>query len=188
VTEANEGLGRVVRDAAGAFLRIVEQKDATPEEAAIREINTGCYAFDCRLLFEALRRVRPNNKQGEYYLTDVPAVLKDEGRTVVASPRFTMVEALGVNTRAQLAEVSRTLLHRSHERLMEEGVTIVSPERTVIDPRAEIGADTVVHPFTVITGPAVIGGNCRIGPNAIVEGPVEIPAGTVIGPFERRRG
>jgi len=90
VTDANQGLGRVVRDAAGNFLRIVEQKDATPEEAAIREINTGCYAVDCRLLFESLQKVRPDNSQGEYYLTDVPAVLKAAGKTVVAAPRFTI--------------------------------------------------------------------------------------------------
>lgn len=187
ITDANQGLGRIVRDASGGFVRIVEQKDATPEEAAIREINTGCYAFDCRLMFDALKQVRPNNSQGEYYLTDVPAVLKQQGRTIVATPRFTIEEAMGVNTRAQLAEVAQTMQRAALHRLMAEGVTIVSPDQTVIDPRARIGADTVIHPLTVIAGPAVIGSHCTIGPHSIVEGPIAIPDNTVIGPFDRRR-
>lgn len=106
-TDANEGLGRIVRDADGEFLRIVEQKDTTPEEAAIREINTGCYIFDCRCLFEALREVRPDNQQAEYYLTDCPAILKSLGRRVEASAGLGIKEAMGVNTREQLAEVEQ---------------------------------------------------------------------------------
>lgn len=111
-TEANEGLGRIVRDAEGEFLRIVEQKDATPEDAAIQEINTGCYTFDCASLLSALSRIQSNNKQDELYLTDCPAVLKADGRTVVAACRFDIVEAMGVNTQAQLAEVERVLNNR----------------------------------------------------------------------------
>ena len=183
VTAANEGLGRVVRGAGGEFLRIVEQKDATPEEAALQEINTGCYAFDSRLLFDALARVRPNNKQGELYLTDAPAILKADGRTIVASRQFDIVEAMGVNTRVQLADVERTIRTRGLERLMLAGVTLVSPEQTSIDPRATIGRDTVIHPFTVISGPAVIGERCRIGPHAVIEGAVTVPAGATVTPF-----
>ncbi len=108
-TDANEGLGRIVRDAEGEFLRIVEQRDATPQEAAIREINTGCYVFDGRSLLEALGRIRPENEQGEYYLTDCPAVLKADGKRVIASRSLDIVEAMGVNTRLQLAEVQRTI-------------------------------------------------------------------------------
>lgn len=104
-TDANEGLGRIVRDADGEFVRIVEQKDATPQERAIREINTGCYVFDGPLLFAALSRLRPDNQQAEYYLTDCPAILKSDGRRVIAAPIFDAVEALGVNTPQQLAEV-----------------------------------------------------------------------------------
>ena len=85
ITENNFGLGRIVRSSSGDFLRIVEQKDTTPEEAAIHEINTGCYAFDSHLLFQALTQIRPNNSQGEYYLTDVPAILKAEGHRVIAA-------------------------------------------------------------------------------------------------------
>ena len=185
VTEANQGLGRVVRDERGSFVRIVEQKDATAEEAAIREINTGCYSFGGRELFDALRRVQPNNKQGEYYLTDCPAILLADGRRVIASPQLDIVEAMGVNTRVQLAEVEQVLQSRAMQRLMLEGVTIVSPAQTWIDPRARIGGDTTIYPFTSISGSAVIGSGCRIGPSAVIEGPCEIPDGTVVEPFHR---
>ncbi len=113
ITENNFGLGRVVRSSAGDFVRIVEQKETTPEEAAIREINTGCYAFESRLLFQALTQIRPNNSQGEYYLTDVPAILKASGHRVIASPKLTIEEALGVNTPEQLADVESILRDRS---------------------------------------------------------------------------
>lgn len=113
ITENNFGLGRVVRSSSGDFLRIVEQKDTTPEEAAIREINTGCYAFDSRLLFQALTQIRPNNSQGEYYLTDVPAILKAEGHRVIAAPKLTIEEAMGVNTPEQLADVEAILRRRN---------------------------------------------------------------------------
>jgi bifunctional UDP-N-acetylglucosamine pyrophosphorylase / glucosamine-1-phosphate N-acetyltransferase len=183
VTEASEGLGRIVRDGSGAFSRIVEHKDATPEQLAIREINTGCYAFEGPALLWALDHIRPNNKQNEYYLTDCPAVLKDAGRAVVASPRFDFHEAMGVNTRAQLADVERTIQHETQQGLMAAGVTIVAPEMTYIDPRARIGAETIVYPFTTITGPAAIGRNCRIGPHALVHGPVQVPDNTIIPAF-----
>lgn len=184
-TEHNQGLGRIVRDAGGEFLRIVEQKDATPAEAAIREINVGCYVFDCQSLFAALAEVRPNNKQGEYYLTDVAAILTSQGKRVVASMKLDIAEALGVNTRAQLVDIHRVIQARCFERLLAEGVTIVDPSQTYIDPRATIGPDTVIEPFTAITGPAVIGRGCRIGPNAVVNGTARLADGTVVGPFQQ---
>ena len=112
ITENNQGLGRVVRDANGGFERIVEEKDATAEQKLIREINTGCYAFDCKSLFEALKELQPLNSQGEYYLTDCPAILKAKGRTVAAAATFDIHEAMGVNTREQLAEVEAVLKAR----------------------------------------------------------------------------
>jgi len=183
VTDANDGLGRIVRDASGAFVRIVEQKDASPEERRITEINTGCYAFDGPSLLWAFDRIRPNNKQNEYYLTDCPEALRESGKRVLAAPRFDIEEAMGVNTRLQLAEVERSIQKRTQELLMLSGVTIVSPEMTYIDPRTQVGAETVIYPFTSITGPAVIGRNCRIGPHALVHGPVQIADNTIIPAF-----
>jgi bifunctional UDP-N-acetylglucosamine pyrophosphorylase / glucosamine-1-phosphate N-acetyltransferase len=183
VTQANEGLGRIVRDGSGDFVRIVEQKDATPAERAITEINTGCYAFDGPSLLWALDRIRPNNTQNEYYLTDCPAALKQAGKRVVAAPRFDVHEAIGVNTRVQLADVERSIQIRAREALLLAGVTIVAPEMTYVDPRAEVGAETIIYPFTVITGAAIIGRNCRIGPHALVHGPVEVADNTIIPAF-----
>lgn len=183
LTDANEGLGRIVRDQAGDFVRIVEQKDANEDERKIREINTGCYAFDGPSLLWALERIRPNNMQNEYYLTDCPAILKESGKRVLAAARFDIVEAQGVNTRVQLADVERSIQARAQELLMLAGVTIVAPEMTYIDPLAQVGAETVIYPFTSITGAAVIGRNCRIGPHALVHGAVQIADNTIIPAF-----
>ena len=109
ITENNAGLGRVIRDDAGTFLRIAEEKDATAAEKTVTEINTGCYAFDGPALLSSLSKLAPNNAQGEYYLTDCPAILKADGETVTAEPCLTIEEALGVNTPDQLAEVERVL-------------------------------------------------------------------------------
>jgi bifunctional UDP-N-acetylglucosamine pyrophosphorylase / glucosamine-1-phosphate N-acetyltransferase len=183
VTEANEGLGRIVRDASGEFVRIVEEKDASPEERSITEINTGCYAFEGPSLLWALDHIRPANKQNEYYLTDCPGVLREAGKRIVAAPRFDVAEAQGVNTRVQLADVERSIQKRTQESLMLSGVTIVAPEMTYIDPRSQIGAETIIYPFTSITGAAVIGRNCRIGPHALIHGAVQIADNTIIPAF-----
>jgi len=108
-TSQNEGLGRIVRDAQGEFLRIVEQRDATPEEQAITEINTGCFAFDGQALFTALDQVKPENAQGEYYLTDCAEILRTMGRRVAAACTLQIQEAMGVNTQDQLAEVEQVM-------------------------------------------------------------------------------
>lgn len=113
VTENNAGLGRIVRDENGNFLRIVEHKDATPEELAIQEINTGCFAFHGPALFAALRELRPENQQAEYYLTDCAEILRQAGHTVIAAQRLDMQEAMGVNTQEQLAEVASVMQSRS---------------------------------------------------------------------------
>ena len=189
-TEQNQGLGRIVRDEpllpneAGEFLKIVEQKDASPAELAIKEINVGCYVFDCRRLFEALDEIQPNNQQKEYYLTDCAAILKAKGLRVVASKQFDFVEALGVNTRSELAKVHRALQSRFLEMLMVDGVTIVDPSLVYIDLRARIGIDTVIFPFTTIIGEAIIGMNCRIGPHAWIGPQAVLNDETVVDPFQ----
>ncbi|MFN6103534.1 MAG: NTP transferase domain-containing protein [Planctomycetaceae bacterium] len=182
-TEHNFGLGRIVRGPDGQFEKIVEQKDATPAEQAIREINVGCYVFDCQRLFWALERIQPNNAQKELYLTDCCGILKHAGDSVVASCRLDITEALGVNTRVELARVHQALQQRTFTRLMLEGVTIVDPAQTVIDSRARICADTIIEPFTTIAGAAEIGRDCRIGPHAHLGPHARIPDGTRVLPF-----
>lgn len=187
-TENNFGLGRIVRDAAGNFVRIVEEKDASPEEKKITEINVGCYVFDGPSLLASLDLLQPNNKQGEYYLTDCCGILKSQGRTVIASPRLDISEALGVNTRQQLAEVTEHLQKVALARFMADGVTIVNPQQTYIDPRATIGADTTICPFVVIQGAAKIGSNCIIGPHAVIEETAIVEDGARVSPFTTVRG
>jgi bifunctional UDP-N-acetylglucosamine pyrophosphorylase/glucosamine-1-phosphate N-acetyltransferase len=179
-TANNEGLGRVVRDSNGDFTCIVEHKDATEEQRKITEINTGCYAFNGPLLLSSLRQLKPNNVQSEYYLTDCPRILMDEGHKVAASCSLTIQEAIGVNNRIQLAEVQGHIQHRIQTQLMLSGVTIVSPPQTSIDADVTIGNDTVIKPGTVLEGKVTIGANCIVGPNVHVVGPKTIPDGTTI--------
>jgi len=179
-TRNNDGLGRVVRDALGAFQCIVEQKDASPEQRRITEINTGCYAFSTPLLLKALHKVKPNNSQAEYYLTDCPRILMDDGHRVIATCSLTIEEALGVNTRVQLSEAREGIHKRILTELMLSGVTIEDPSQTSIAFGAKIGRDTVVRPFTVIDGTVSIGDNCTVGPLVHVVGPGSYPDGSTI--------
>ncbi|TWT62123.1 NTP transferase domain-containing protein [Rubinisphaera italica] len=112
ITENNHGLGRIVRDEAGKFLKIVEHKDASEVELQIQEINTGCFAFQTQSLFAALKKLRPENQQAEYYLTDCAEILLNEGKTVLAANTLDIQEAMGVNTQDQLAEVEKVMLNR----------------------------------------------------------------------------
>lgn len=179
-TADNEGLGRVVRNAEGNFECIVEHKDATEAQREITEINTGCYAFNTPLLLKSLRQLKPNNVQAEYYLTDCPRILMDEGHKVAASCSLTIQEAIGVNNRIQLAEVRGHIQQEIQSELMLSGVTIVAPQQTSIDADVVIGGDTVIHPGTIIDSGVKVGSNCTIGPNTHVKGPQQIADGTVI--------
>lgn len=111
-TQNNDGLGRIVRDAVGEFVRIVEHKDASEDELKITEINTGCFAYDTKALFSALDEIQPNNAQGEFYLTDCAEILRNRGERVVASCSLTIEEAMGVNTQEQLKEVEGVMKSR----------------------------------------------------------------------------
>ncbi|MCE7962421.1 MAG: UDP-N-acetylglucosamine diphosphorylase/glucosamine-1-phosphate N-acetyltransferase [Acidobacteria bacterium ACB1] len=159
------GYGRVVRSQDDAFERIVEQKDASPAELAVDEINSGIYCFETQKLFAALAKVSNENAQGEYYLTDVPGILKNEGETVALFHHTDPLEIEGVNDRRQLAEMERRLRFRTVERLMlESGVTFTDPASVCISSRAAIGRDTVVYQNVTIEGRTTIGENCIIRP------------------------
>src|SRR5215210_8685271 len=158
------GYGRVVRDDEGRFERIVEQKDATPEERQISEINVGIYCFETRLLFPALERVRPENAQGEFYLTDVPAILRADGEDVSVYTHTDAREVSGINTRVELSEFERILRLRTLRSLMlNSGVTVIDPQHTYVSPDAQIGRDTTLHPNVHVEGRTVIGEGCEIG-------------------------
>lgn len=161
--------GRVLRDADGSVLSIVEAKDATPEQLALREINTSVYAFQGTSLFRALRDLRPNNVQGELYLTDVIALLREAGQKIgaVIAPDPDMV--LGVNTRVELAEVNEKMRRRLLRDLMLGGVTVVDPATTYMDAGVTVGQDSVIHPHTILRGDTCIGEDCIIGPYAHIE-------------------
>ena len=162
------GYGRIVRAADGRVLRIVEQRDASPEELDIREWNTGIYAFRGDLLGPALAGLDTGNSQGEYYLTDVIARLAADGHRV-GSVRVDADETLGVNDRTQLAEAERAMRERINRHWMLAGVTMTDPSRTCIDVTVSLGRDTVLHPDTMLTGMTTIGEGCLIGPGTTLE-------------------
>lgn len=166
ILENPYGYGRVVREASGQIRRIVEDKDCSPEEALICEVNSSVYCFEKRVLFDALSRITPDNVQGEYYLTDVIEVMIQEGFRVEAVVSEDPLAAQGINTRCQLAEAERIYRDRIRERLMLSGVTMVDPETTFVDFDVVIRQDTTILPFSVIQGKTVIGEDCTIGPFA----------------------
>lgn len=159
------GYGRIVRREQGSPVHaIIEERDASGEEKAIQEVNSGTYVFQASLLFPALRRLTPDNDQNEYYLTDVPQLLIRDGRPVEAVIAEDHRETLGVNSRVQLAEVEEALRERIRRRHLLAGVTMTSPATVFIDEEVAIGRDTVVEPFCVLQGQTRIGESCRIGP------------------------
>lgn len=163
------GYGRVIRSEDGAVSKIVEQKDASEEEQAVQEINTGTYCFDNRALFDALEKVDNNNSQGEYYLPDVMEILKDQSELISAYQLEDKSEALGVNDRVALAEASKLMKKRINEKHMRNGVTFVDPEQTYIESDVLIGQDTVIEPGVYLKGLTVIGEDSFIGAHSIIE-------------------
>jgi bifunctional UDP-N-acetylglucosamine pyrophosphorylase/glucosamine-1-phosphate N-acetyltransferase len=161
--------GLVVRDAHGRVERIVEVVDATPEERAIREGNTGVYLVDSAFLWKALDQVDDRNVQGEIYLTDIVRIAVREGRRIDALCLEDAAEALGINTRAELARASAVARRRVVDRLLAEGVTFVDPDAVYLDWNVRIGRDTVVEPGVVISGATRIGERCRIRAHSVIE-------------------
>jgi len=158
-----QGYGRVVRNHLGIVEKIVEQKDASEEEQQIHEINTGVYCFDNQKLFEALHQVTNNNAQGEYYLTDVIQIMKQQGDVIAAYQMDDFDESMGVNTRAALAQATKVMQQRINGEHMVNGVSIINPDDTYIDADVKIGADTIVEPGVLIKGHTTIGEDCFIG-------------------------
>jgi bifunctional UDP-N-acetylglucosamine pyrophosphorylase / glucosamine-1-phosphate N-acetyltransferase len=199
------GYGRIVRDEGGVFSKIVEQKDASDDERKIKEINSGIYCFNTRKLFAALSSVQNNNSQGEYYLTDVPALLRDAGEDVSLYHHADAREVAGINNRAELADLERILTRRTISKMMlDYGVTFIDPKNSYISEQANIGRDTVIYPNVSIEGETTIGDGCtirqgtRITNSRIGHGVVildncvitdsEISNSCTVGPFAHLRG
>jgi bifunctional UDP-N-acetylglucosamine pyrophosphorylase/glucosamine-1-phosphate N-acetyltransferase len=198
------GYGRVLRDEKNQFVRIVEQKDASAEELKTKEINAGIYCFDARQLFNALKRVEPTNKQGEYYLTDVPQILLSDGAKVNVYLHNDAREVSGINTRAELAEFENLIRRNTIRSLMlDSGVTFIDPSHTYVSADAQVGQDTVIYPNVAIEGHSVIGEGCeirsgsritnsRIGDHVVIKDhsvviDSEINSNCAIGPFAHLR-
>ena len=169
ILEEPSNYGRIVRNAAGQVEMIVEEKDASPREKAIKEINSGTYCLNREALFNALKKITPENKQGEYYLTDVIEILVKNNQKVEAVAVENPVEISGINTRVHLAEAEKAFQKRVNEKWMLEGVTIFDPSVTYIETSVEIGIDTVILPFSCLKGDTKIGEDCIIGPYTTLE-------------------
>jgi bifunctional UDP-N-acetylglucosamine pyrophosphorylase/glucosamine-1-phosphate N-acetyltransferase len=187
------GYGRVIRDAHGDAVAVVEQKAGTPEQLAVREANMGIYCFRAELFWKHAGEIQTNNPAKEYYLTDMVEILNRAGHRMhvmaIADPK----ECLGINNRVELAQVDRIFRERKVTELMIEGVTIEKPETVTIDLDVRIGMDTIVEPFAQILGKTTIGENCRIGAASIVTDSeiaddVEVGAFTVIGASRVAKG
>jgi len=163
------GFGRIVRDADGEFLRIVEERDASEAERAIDEFNSGCYAFDGTLLADAIKRVTASNSQHEEYLTDVVEILRGDGHPVGTMLAADPAEIKGVNDRVQLAQARRALNDRILTDWMLAGVTVVDPASTWVDATVTIGRDAEIGPQVQLAGTTVIGEGASIGPGCLLE-------------------
>lgn len=196
------GYGRIIRDHVGIVEKIVEQKDANPEEAAVTEINTGTYCFDNELLFDALAHLDTDNAQGEYYLTDIIEILKANGNTVAAYQTKNFEESLGVNDRVALSQANRLMRERINHQHMLNGVSLIDPAATYIDADIKIGAETVIEPGVYLKGNTVIGEGCVItAQSQIVDSTIEddvvikssiieeslVKKGADVGPFAHLR-
>ncbi|HXU38346.1 MAG TPA: bifunctional UDP-N-acetylglucosamine diphosphorylase/glucosamine-1-phosphate N-acetyltransferase GlmU [Blastocatellia bacterium] len=197
------GYGRIIRDEEGRLVGVVEQKDGSAEELAVKEVCVSIYCFNIAALIAALDHLTTDNAQGEYYLTDVPKIMQAHGKKVGLLLHSNADEVMGVNTRIELADLERKLRERKLRELMLSGVTIVDPATTYINQDVEVGQDTVIHPQVIIEGASTIGSACiiqswtrmknvQIGDNvtirnsSVIEDSV-IKDGATVGPFSRLR-
>ncbi len=170
VLDDPDGYGRVLRDETGKLAAIVEQKDATAAERAIREINSGIYCMEAGFLFANIDSIGCDNAQQEFYLTDLVSLAVKQGRVCLARRTEDADEIMGVNDRIQLAEAARVLRGRINHGLMSAGVSLVDPEHTYIDHGVRIGSDTLVQPNCTIGGATVIGSGCTIENGVSISG------------------
>lgn len=177
------GYGRVVRDIGGNVKAIVEEKDATEDERNIQEINTGIYCFDIQELLKALKELKPNNVQNEYYITDIIKIMNDKGLKTGAVIVEDNTEILGVNDKIQLELLTKVLKLRINQYHMKNGVTIEDIDNTYIYDDVEIGTDTVIHPNTTIKNDVIIGKDCEIGPNSYIREGCRLDDKVKIGSF-----
>lgn len=175
--------GRIIRDENGSVKAIIEEKDASPAQKKIQEINTGVYILSWKDMSEAFLHLDSNNAQGEYYLTDIVKWAIGKNLKTEAYVLKNNEESFGINSKIQLAQVGKILNKRNLRKLMENGVTIVDPDTTYISSDTQIEADTIVYPCTYIEGKNKIGKNCKIGPFARLRGDVEIGDNVKIGNF-----
>lgn len=175
--------GRIIRGVNGKVEGIVEEKDATPEQREVKEINAGIYCLDWKKVNTAFSELKTNNAQGEYYLTDIIKWGNEQGLSVNAYTLKNNEEIYGINSKANLAEATKFLNRRVVNKHLTNGVTIIDPESTWISPETEIEPDTVIYPSTYIEGVNKIGKNCKIGPFAHLRGGVTLDDNVKIGNF-----
>lgn len=176
------GYGRIVRDE-GHFAAIREELDATEEERKIREVNTGIYLFDKKVLFEALEKVGQGNQKGEYYLTDTIEILRRAGYCVEAFLLASAEEGQGINSQKDLAAVTKKINEREIAKHQEKGVTFMAPDQTFVAPGVKIGRGTTIYPWCFIESDVAIGAHCKIGPFAKLRHGTVIGESSLIGSF-----
>lgn len=175
--------GRIIRDKDNSLKCIVEEKDATLEQKAVKEVNAGIYCLNWGKVKSAFSQLKTNNAQGEYYLTDIIAWGKEQKLNVNAYILQDSNEIYGINSRINLAQAGKIMNKRNLEKYMQNGVTIVDPDSTWISEDTEIGQDTIIYPSTYIEGKNKIGKNCKIGPCAHLRGGVEVCDNVKVGNF-----
>ncbi len=181
VVDDAKNYGRIVRDQAGKIQKIVEHKDASEAERQIKEVNPAIYCFEWPAIEEGLNGLKNDNRQKEYYLTDLLEWCVKSKHPVSSHQVEDWREVLGINSRLELAEANVLMRDRVVQRLsLEDGVTVIDPQSTWVAPEAQIGQDSVILPFCQIIGKVAIGPGCTIGPSAVITGPVEIGAGCTV--------
>ncbi len=182
IFENPSNYGRIIRNQNGVKA-IVEEKDATPEEKTVKEINAGIYCINWKKISPAFSELKCNNAQGEYYLTDIVSWSVNKGLKTQAFVLENNEEIFGINSRAHLAEATKILNSKTISKLLEKGVTIINPESVYISPETTIGEETIIFPDVYISGKNEIGQNCKIGPFAHIRGDVKIGNNVRIGNF-----